>query len=264
MDFSGKTFWITGAASGMGRTVALQLAKYASLIIISDRDETGLEKTSDEVSAMGARVRAVILDMSDSDAIRNEAKKILAEGISIDGLYQFAGISQRSLVVETPLENDRKIMEINFFGTVALAKAILPQMIANGGGQIAVTSSLVGKFGFPYRSAYSASKHALHGFFESLLAENSKFNIKVSILIPGRVQTNISKFAIDKEGKEYGKMDPGQANGITPERAAIRILRGLHKEKKEIKVGGNELLMLQIRRFFPSMYYKLATRIKPV
>ncbi len=264
MDFSGKTFWITGAASGMGRTVALQLAKYASLIIISDRDQTGLEKTSDEVSAMGARVRAVILDMSDSDAIRNEAKKILAEGISIDGLYQFAGISQRSLVVETPLENDRRIMEINFFGTVALAKAILPHMIANGGGQIAVTSSLVGKFGFPYRSAYSASKHALHGFFESLLAENSKFNIKVSILIPGRVQTNISKFAIDKEGKEYGKMDPGQANGITPERAAIRILRGLHKEKKEIKVGGNELLMLQIRRFFPSMYYKLATRIKPV
>lgn len=248
----------------MGKTVALQLAKYASLLVISDRDQTGLEKTSIEISAMGAKVRPVLLDMSDSDAIRNETQKIIDEGISIDGLYQFAGISQRSLVVETPLENDRKIMEINFFGTVALTKALLPQMIANGGGQIAVTSSLVGKFGFPYRSAYSASKHALHGFFESLLAENSKFNIKVSILIPGRVQTNISKFAIDKTGKEYGKMDPGQANGITPESAAFRILRGLRKEKKEIKVGGNELLMLQIRRFFPAIYYKLATRIKPM
>jgi short-subunit dehydrogenase len=264
MDFSGKTFWITGAASGMGRTVALQLAKYASLIIISDRDMAGLEKSAAELSGLGAKVRTVMLDMSDSEAIKIEAGKIVAEGIVINGLYQFAGISQRSLVVETPLENDRKIMEINFFGVVALAKAILPHMVANGGGQLAVTSSLVGKFGFPYRSAYSASKHALHGFFESLLAENSKFHIKVSILIPGRVQTNISKFAIDKEGKEYGKMDPGQANGITPEKAASQILRGLLKEKKEIRVGGNELWMLDIRRFFPGIYYKLATRIKPV
>jgi dehydrogenase/reductase SDR family member 7B len=264
MDFSGKTFWITGAASGMGKTVALRLAKYASLIIISDRDQAGLEKTAAEISGLGAKVRTITLDMSDSEAIKSEARKIITEGIVISGLYQFAGISQRSLVVETPLENDRKIMEINFFGVVALVKAILPHMIANGGGQIAVTSSLVGKFGFPYRSAYSASKHALHGFFESLLAENSKYNIRVSILIPGRVQTNISKFAIDKEGKEYGKMDPGQANGITPGKAAAQILRGLRKEKKEINVGGNELWMLHIRRFFPGIYYKLATRIKPV
>jgi short-subunit dehydrogenase len=137
-------------------------------------------------------------------------------------------------------------------------------MIANGGGQIAVTSSMVGKFGFPYRSAYSASKHALHGFFESLLAENSKNNILVSVLIPGRVQTNISKYAIDRDGKEYGKMDPGQANGISAEKAARQIIRGLQREKKEIPVGGSELIMVQIRRFFPALYYKLATRIRPV
>ncbi len=264
MNFSGKTFWITGAASGMGKAVSIQLAKYASFIIISDRDQAGLEKTAAEILAKKTKVRIVLLDMSDSEAIAVEARKVLAEGIIIDGLYQFAGISQRSLVLETPLENDRKIMEVNFFGVVALAKAILPSMIMNGGGQLAVTSSLVGKFGFPYRSAYSASKHALHGFFESLLAENSKNNIKVSILIPGRVQTNISKFAIDKEGREYGKMDAGQANGITPEKAALQIIRGLQREKKEIKVGGKELLMLNIRRFLPAIYYKMATRIKPL
>jgi short-subunit dehydrogenase len=264
MNFSGKTFWITGAASGMGKAVSLQLAKFASLLIISDRDQAGLEKTASEISGFGAKIRPILLDMSDSDAIASISAEIVSEGIIINGLYQFAGISQRSLVTETPLENDRKIMEINFFGVVALTKAILPSMIEQGGGQIVVTSSLVGKFGFPYRSAYAASKHALHGFFESLLAENSKNNIKVSILIPGRVQTNISKFAIDKDGKEYGKMDPGQAKGITSEKAAARILRGLQKEKKEIKVGGNELLMLYIRRFFPALYYKLATRIKPM
>ncbi|MFH1121044.1 MAG: SDR family NAD(P)-dependent oxidoreductase [Bacteroidota bacterium] len=264
MDFTGKTFWITGAASGMGKSVSLRLAGFASELIISDRDKAGLDTLASSLSSMGVKVRAVALDMSDSAAIAETAIKILSGGIRIDGLYQFAGISQRSLVSETPLENDRKIMEINFFGVVALTKAILPHMITNGGGQLAVTSSLVGKFGFPYRSAYSASKHALHGFFESLLSENSRHNIRVSILIPGRIQTNISRFAIDRYGKEYGKMDPGQAKGITAEKAAIQILKGLRKEKKEVLVGGKELLMLQIRRFFPAIYYKLATRIKPL
>ena len=264
MNFSGKTFWITGAASGMGKSVSLELAKYAAELIISDRDIVGLEKTAAEISVIGGKVRVIQLDMSDSTAIAIAAGKVLDDGVSIDGLYQFAGISQRSLVAETSLDIDRRIMEINFFGVVALAKAVLPSMISKGGGQLAVTSSLVGKFGFPYRSAYSASKHAIHGFFESLLAENSKHNIKVSILIPGRVQTNISRFALDKEGREYGKMDPGQAGGISVEKAALQIIRGLQKEKKEITVGGMELLMLQIRRFFPALYYKLATRIKPV
>jgi len=248
----------------MGKSLAIELAKYASLLVLTDRDPEGLDITASIVSATGAKVRKEVLDMSDSGAIDSVARKILDEGIIVDGLYQFAGISQRSLVLETPLENDRKIMEINFFGVVALVKAVLPSMIANGGGQIAVTSSMVGKFGFPYRSAYSASKHALHGFFESLLAENSKNNILVSVLIPGRVQTNISKYAIDRDGKEYGKMDPGQANGISAEKAARQIIRGLQREKKEIQVGGSELLMVQIRRFFPALYYKLATRIKPV
>ncbi|MHC1773891.1 MAG: SDR family NAD(P)-dependent oxidoreductase [Lentimicrobium sp.] len=264
MNPTGKTFWITGAASGMGKALSLLLAKQASLLIISDRDGVGLERTASEILSLGGRVRSEVLDMSDFTAINLLAGKVLAEGIRIDGLYQFAGISQRSLVAETPIEIDRKIMEINFFGVVALVKAILPDMIAKGGGQISVTSSMVGKFGFPYRSAYSASKHALHGFFESLLAENSKYNIKVSVLIPGRVRTNISKFAINREGNEYGKMDPGQENGITAEKAARQILKGLQKEKKEIPVGGSELLMVHIRRFLPALYYMLATRIRPV
>lgn len=264
MDFTGKTFWITGAASGMGRSLSLLLATYSVRLIISDRDVQGLEHTAQEIINKGSTARIEPLDMLDTNSIFETAGRVLADGEKIAGLYQFAGISQRSLVVETPIENDRKIMEVNFFGAVALAKAILPHFIENGGGQLAATSSLVGKFGFPYRSAYSASKHALHGFFESLLAENSKHNIKVSMLIPGRVQTNISKFALDKDGKEHGKIDAGQANGITVEKAAKLILSGLKREKKEIWVGGNEMLMLHIRRFLPSLYYYMATRIKPM
>jgi dehydrogenase/reductase SDR family member 7B len=264
MDFEGKTFWITGAASGMGRALSIKLASFHVNLIISDRDKKGLKRTAEEILSKGSAVRIEPLDMLDTNSIFETAKRVIADGIIISGLYQFAGISQRSLVTETPIENDRKIMEVNFFGVVALTKAILPHMIENGGGQLAATSSLVGKFGFPYRSAYSSSKHAIHGFFESLLAENSKYNIKVSILIPGRVQTNISKFAIEKDGSEHGKMDAGQANGITGEKAANQILAGLKREKREIWVGGKELQMLNVRRFFPALYYYLATRIKPM
>jgi len=264
MNFSGKTFWITGAASGMGRSVSLELAKSNVRLIISDRDALGLNETAGEIRTLGGEVRIEPLDMSDSPAIFKTAERVISDGEKVYGLYQFAGISQRSLVAETPLENDRKIMEINFFGVVALTKALLPSMIKNGGGQLAVASSLVGKFGFPYRSAYSASKHALHGFFESIRAENYKDQIKVSILIGGRIQTNISKFAITKDGREHGKMDAGQKNGITAEKAAKQICRGLRDEKNEVPVGGSELIILKIKRFLPGLHAKLVRKIKPM
>lgn len=264
MNFTGKTFWITGAASGMGKSVAEALAKYNTRLIISDRDAEGLKTTASEIEKQGSSVRIEPLDMSDTETIFATAKKVLNDGEKISGLYQFAGISQRSLLAETPIENDRKIMEINFFGVVALTKAILPHMIENGGGQFAAASSLVGKFGFPYRSAYSSSKHALHGFYETLLAENYKHNIRVSMLIGGRIQTNISKFAINKDGSEHGKMDAGQANGITAEKAAQQILKGLRKDKREIQVGAGELIILKIKRFLPGLHSKIVRKINPM
>lgn len=263
MGFKNKTLWITGAASGMGKATAMALAKYHCHLIISDRDEQGLAETAEGIKREGSTIRIAVLDMSDAESIQKMAHDIIAEEKVIHGLYQFAGISQRSLVLDTPLANDRKIMEINFFGVIHLAKVLLPHMIKNGGGQLAVASSLVGKFGFPYRSAYAASKHALHGYFESLLAENYDNNIRVSFIVGGRIKTNISKFALDKEGKEHGKMDPGQANGISPEKAAQQIIKGLKKDKYEIPVGAGELKMLKIKRFLPKLAFKLARTIKP-
>jgi short-subunit dehydrogenase len=264
MDFTNKTIWITGAASGMGKAVAEALADFNTTLIISDRDKKGLEDTAKVIERKGSKVVVQELDMANQELILKTAEQIIAKVGKIDGLYQFAGISQRSLVVETPIDNDRLIMEINFFGVIMLVKAVLPTMIKNGGGQFAVASSLVGKFGFPYRSAYSASKHALHGFFETLLAENYDKNIKISILIGGRIKTNISKFAIEKDGKEHGKLDAGQANGISSESAASQILKGLKKEKIEIPVGGKELLMLKIKRFLPKLSFKMARSLKPM
>lgn len=137
-------------------------------------------------------------------------------------------------------------------------------MIENGGGQIAVTTSIVGKFGFPYRSSYAATKHALHGFFESLRAENVTNKVLVSMIIPGRVKTNISVNALDKYGNHHNKMDEGQDKGMSPEAAARTIVKKLEKEKKEILVGGRELMMVHIRRFFPRLYYYLANKVKPL
>ena len=171
MIFTDKTIWVTGASSGIGKAVAIELSKEKTNLILSDINESGLLEVASACEKNDCTTLIVPMDLGDEKSVELAAQSVLDKNIKIDCLYQFAGISQRSLVSETPLFVDRKIFEINFFGAIALTKAILPEMIKNGGGQIAVTSSLVGKFGFPYRSSYSATKHALHGFFESLRAE---------------------------------------------------------------------------------------------
>ncbi len=135
-------------------------------------------------------------------------------------------------------------------------------MISRKSGHILATSSISGRFGFPLRSAYSASKQALHGFFETLFLENKKNRIRTSVIIPGRVRTNISLHALDKDGKEYGKMDDGQANGISPELAARTIINGIVRNKREILVGKTELLMLYIRRIWPWLFFRIADKVK--
>lgn len=264
MNFTGKTIWITGASSGIGKAVALELAKEKTHLILSGRNEDALLEVGRLCEKNGSSFQAIPFDLGDEKSVEAAAKRILEQQTKIDALYQFGGISQRSFVCETPLFVDRKIFEVNYFGTIALAKAVLPAMIKSGGGHLAVTSSIVGKFGFPYRSSYSASKQALHGFFESLRAENTTNNINVSIIIPGRIKTNISVNAIDKSGKTHGKMDEGQDKGMSAEKAAIKIIHQLRKQKKEINVGGNEMIMLHIRRFFPRLFYFMAARVKPL
>ncbi len=264
MQFSQRNIWITGASSGIGKAVALEISKENCFLILSGRNEAELNIVAGLCRENGSNTLVVPFDLSNENSIAEAAEKVLAQNIKIDCLFHFGGISQRSFVNETPLFVDRKIFEVNYFGTIALTKAILPSMIENGGGQIAVTSSIVGKFGFPYRSSYSASKQALHGFFESLRAENVQQNIRVSIIIPGRIKTNISVNAINKEGKAHARMDEGQDKGMAAEKSAKIIIRRLKKEKKEILVGGTEVIMVHIRRFLPWLYYRLSSKVKPL
>ncbi|MHC1734013.1 MAG: SDR family NAD(P)-dependent oxidoreductase [Bacteroidales bacterium] len=262
--FTGKVVWITGASSGIGEALVKAFAGGGSRVIASSSDSTGLARVAGECSSMPGSVIAVPFDLTDTSGIEDLTADVVKREGRIDMLLNIGGISQRAMLKDTPLWLDRKIMEINYFGTIALTKAVLPHMLACGRGHIAATSSISGRFGFPLRSAYSASKQALHGFFETLLLEHGKDNIRVSVIIPGRVQTAISMHALTAAGKEHGKMDDGQKGGVLPEKAARQIIRGLAKNKREILVGSSELLMLHLRRFLPALFFRIAGRIKPM
>lgn len=256
--------WITGASSGIGEALTYALYSRGASLIISSNNPDQLERVRDNCKTGEGSVRLAPFDLADTSGICSLVDTIIEETGDIDLLFNIGGLSQRSEIAETPIELDRRIMEINYFGTIALTKAILPHMIRRGSGHIIATSSISGRFGFPLRSAYSASKHALHGFFETMRIEMSKKKVDVSILIPGRVRTNISYNALVSSGEVHGKMDPGLDRGITPEKAAEIILKGVEKKRFEIPVGGNELIMLYIRKYLPWLFFRLAGRISAV
>jgi len=263
MYFSKKVVWITGASSGIGEALAIEFANQGARLILSSNQLVDLEKVSKKCLDLGVECFIQYLDVTEIDKIQSITENLIDKFGHIDVLVNNAGISQRALVIETPIEVDRKIMEIDYFGTIALTKTVLPYMIKNGGGYIAVTSSISGKFGFPLRSAYSAAKHALHGFFETLRAETYKQNIKVLIAFPGRIKTNISMHALTKDGTAHGKMDEGQNAGISAEKCAKQYVNAIRKDKKEVLIGASELLMVYIHKFAPSLFYKLAHKINP-
>ena len=261
MDYKEKLVWITGASSGIGKAVAIEFAKVGARLVLSSPEKEELEKVKQECLTYCKDCLVLPLDLTRQEEFPGLVEQVKNAYGSVDVLINNAGISQRSLIVDTPLEIDRKVFEINFFGPIALTKAVLPLMIAQNSGQIATTSSLVGKFGFPLRSAYASTKHALHGFFETLLLENKKNGILVNMIIPGRVKTAISQNAITASGKKHGKLDDGQAGGITPEKAAKMIINGMRKNKIEILVGAKELNMLHFKRFIPALFRKIASSI---
>lgn len=263
MNFNGKVVWITGATSGIGEALAYEFATLNAKLVLSSNQYDQLERVKNECLKKCEICYIIGFNLEDEQEINDSVVKVISEFNQIDVLINNGGISQRSLVIETPLEVDRKIMNIDYFGAIILTKKVLPIMIKNGGGSIMVTTSIAGKFGFPLRSAYSAAKHALYGFFETLRAEHLNDNIKVTIACPGRVQTNISKHALTKEGKEHGVMDKGQAGGVTAEKCARIMRKAIQKNKREVLIGGRELLMVYVKKFLPGLFYRIVSKIDP-
>ena len=179
----------------------------------------------------------------------------------IDMIIHSGGVSQRSLALETNLEVAKRIMNINFWGTVALTQQILPTMLSNNSGHIIIISSLVGKFGTKFRSAYSASKHALHGYFDSLRTEiNPK--IKISIICPGFIKTNVTINALTADGTKQNSMDDAQANGMPADQCAIEIIKAIQSEKEEVYIGGKEKYAVLLKRLLPGLFSKIVRKAK--
>jgi short-subunit dehydrogenase len=257
--------WITGASSGIGEACAYRYAEEGARLVLTSSSVNRLEPVAARCRELGATEVSILpYDLTCLDGIEALTDKAWDAMKGIDIVMLNAGISQRTNVEDTSMDMVRKIMEINYFAPVAIAKCLLPKMVGRGYGKIAVTTSIAGRFGFPLRCGYSSSKFALYGFFETLQAEYYEKGIRVTLVCPGRVQTNISRYALDKGGKPHGVMDPGQAGGMTAEAAARVITRAIAKEKKEVLVGRKELLMVYIKRFFPGLCATLARKIKPM
>lgn len=263
--FQDKVVWITGASSGIGEATAYRFAQEGALLIVTALEADLLDKVVEKCKALGAPDAAALpFDLSNLDEVGVLAEKAWNTFGHIDVFYNNAGISQRGSTIDTEMRVIHKVMDIDYFAPVMMTKVILPKMIASGGGQLVVTTSIAGRFGFPMRCAYSSAKHALYGFFETVQAEYYKDNIRVTIVCPGRVKTNISLYALEQDGKQHGKMDAGQAGGVTPQQAANTIVKAVYKKKREVLVGSTELLMAQIKRFFPGLCARLARKIKPM
>jgi short-subunit dehydrogenase len=253
MPFNNKVVWITGASSGIGKALAIELSHQKATLILSSRNKAELELVKSECNT-SSEVKIITLDLEDYTNLQPKVDEAIACFGSIDVLVNNGGISQRSLVKDTQISVDKRIMDINYLGTVALSKAILPHFIENKSGQFVVTTSIVGKIGTPLRSSYAASKHALHGFFDSLRAENHKNNIAVTLICPGFVNTNVSKNALIGDGSSQGKMDVATENGIQPNHFAKLMAKAIRKKKEEVCLAGaKEKLGIFTKRFFPML-----------
>jgi dehydrogenase/reductase SDR family member 7B len=254
--FRDKVVWITGASSGIGEALAVEWSREGAKVVLSARNEVELQRVKRRCSNP-ERHLVLPLDLMDVEAIEAAAERVGA----VDVLVHSGGVSQRSFAAETDLATDRTIMDVNYFGTIALTKAVLPTMIERGSGHIVPITSVIGYVGVPLRSAYAASKHALHGFFETLRAEVATRGVDVTVVVPGYIKTKVSENALRGDGTRYGTMDETHVRAMLPEVAAPKIVDAVAKKKAELRVGGKEIYAVLLRRLVPSLVRRM-TRVK--
>lgn len=261
MNFNHKIIWITGASSGIGKSLAIALSKQHTKLILSSRNETELNAVKNACQNP-ENVKVLPLDLENYTSMLAKVEEALGLFGSVDMLFNNGGISQRSLAKDTSIAVDKRLMDVNYLGTVALTKALLPHFIEKNSGHFVVITSIVGKIGTPLRSSYAASKHALHGFFDSLCAEVYQHNIKITLACPGFVQTNVSINALTADGTPQNKMDSATKNGLTPEAFVKKLLKAVRREKQEVYIGGfKEKLAVSVKRFFPKLLSKMIQKM---
>ncbi|XP_027374391.1 dehydrogenase/reductase SDR family member 7B isoform X1 [Bos indicus x Bos taurus] len=255
---------ITGATSGLGRECARVFHAAGARLVLCGRNAEALEELSQELAASRApevqthKPCTVTFDLADPGAIAGAASEILQCFGHVDVLINNAGISYRGAIVDTSPDVDKRVMETNYFGPVALTKALLPAMIRRRQGHVVAISSIQGKISLPFRSAYAASKHATQAFFDCLRAEVEQHDIEVTVISPGYIHTNLSLNAVTADGSKYGVMDETTAQGRSPVQVAQDILAALGKKKKDVVLADPmPSLAVYLRTLAPGLFFRL-------
>ena len=256
--FERQVVWLTGASSGIGEALAYEFSQDGASVILSARNQGELERVQ---RACPGEALVLPMDVTDQAAMKGIVEQANNWKGRIDMLLNNAGISQRSSCLNTDMQTYRTVFEVDVFGQIALTKEVLPYMLEQGSGHMAVTASVAGKIGAPYRTGYCAAKHAMMGFFDALRSEVSHRNIKVTTITPGYIRTNISSNALNGDGSRFGQVDADISAGMNVQDCAKVIMRGFNKGKQEIAVGrGLEMHALWLKRLFPNMVFKLVAK----
>ncbi|SDZ96083.1 Short-chain dehydrogenase [Flavobacterium gillisiae] len=257
-SINNKVVWITGASSGIGEALAYELSQRNCKLILSARNVGNLERV--KAQCLNAEVEVLPFDLADFSNVKNHVEKAISFFGKIDILINNGGVSQRSLLVDTDFDVDRKLIEVDYLGTVAITKALLPHFISNKKGHFVTITSLMGKFGSPYRSGYCGAKHALHGFFDVLRMEHQKDNINVTIICPGFIQTNVAVNALTGDGSLQNSNDQATLNGMPVAVFAKKLVKAVESNSFESYIGGKEVLGIYIKRFFPKLLHRLVLK----
>lgn len=261
MKFPGQIVWITGASSGIGEALAYAFAREGAHLVLSSRRPDELARVRRACVRPDDHI-VVPLDLAHPDNLPLAVGEVLARRGHVDILVNNGGVSQRALAQDASLAVERALMEVNYFGPVALTKALLPFMLKRASGHIVVVSSVMGYVGTPGRSTYAAAKHALHGWFDSLRAEIWRHHVTVTLVCPGYVRTAVSDNAVGALGEKHGRTDRTHRDAISAEACAAAILRGLARGREEIYVGGREVLGIYLKRYAPGLFSRIVRKMK--
>lgn len=233
-DQAGKTAWITGASSGIGEALAQAFLADGGACILSGRNVSALEAVA---SSAPGQCLVLPFDTTDYAALPALVEQAAAFRGTIDVLVNNAGISQRSLAVDTDFSVYQRIVDVDLLAPIALTQRVLPHMIARGAGQLVMISSVAGKVGSPLRTAYSAAKHGLIGYADALRAETDMHGLKTLVVTPGSVRTNVSRNALNADGSIRGASDPAIEYGLDPAEAARRIWDAVANGTRELLIA---------------------------
>ncbi|MFN3552245.1 MAG: SDR family NAD(P)-dependent oxidoreductase [Novosphingobium meiothermophilum] len=255
MAFAGLVVWITGASSGIGAALARALAREGALLVLSGRNEAALAEVADQCGD------ALVLPFEATDyaAAARAADQAWAWQGRVDMLVNNAGISQRSLAVNTAFPVYERIIAVDLLAPIALTQAMLPRMAERGSGRIVMVSSIAGKVGSPMRTGYSAAKFGLFGYSDALRAEVAGLGLKVHVIAPGSIRTDVSRNAVTADGSRRGISDAAIENGLDPDQAARQMLDAIAVDEREIIMGeGMEKEIGELRRTPDALHDRMA------